>query len=278
MLAIVTDSTAALTEKEARTLGVRIVPMPYALDGVRQLEAPSGQNGVYGPRISAARLRSTEPPSPASYLSTFDELTRRGFEVLCITISSRLSGAYRSARQAQKECASGSVLVFDSQTTAAGMEFLIRRARNLANTGATLAQIGEQLEASRDQQGIAFSVQDMEALRRSGRLGLIRQSVGTILNRRPILTLAGGAIVSQGTARGTQSQAEVLVDQLPRTGVREAVLVCFGGSTENVGTLVRTIRARFPSLPVRVKDGGPILSIHLGVGTVAVAWDLETQD
>lgn len=268
MLAIVTDSTAYLTAREAHILGVRVVPIAYTAGGQTYLEGCGDRNGDFSRLLAYGA--STAQASVEAFVSTFEELLRRGFDVLCITVSSRLSGTYSSASRAARELASSRVEVVDSLTTGAGLYYLIKRARALADHEYTLAQTAIMVEDLRTTGGTAFSVESMDALRRSGRLGIVRQSVGTVLNLRPILRLKDGAIVSQGLARGRTERRRVLLEQIP-AGAKEIAIQSVGESTE-VAQLVETVQAAFPQAPVTARLAGPVLGIHLGRDALGVAW------
>jgi DegV family protein with EDD domain len=109
--------------------------------------------------------------------------------VLCIVISSRLSGAWSSAVTAAREVGSSKVAVIDSLSTAGGLYYQVVRARELADRGLSHAELADRCTEMRQSSGVAFSVENMSALRRSHRLGPLNQSVNTILNCRPVLLL-----------------------------------------------------------------------------------------
>lgn len=269
MLALACDTTCALSREEARALGVELVPMSYVVDGRRYAEAPMGENGDYAKLLRRCRTCSTEPPSPAAFARAFRELAGRGDEVLCLTISSRLSGAFRAAQEA----ASGmdGVTVLDSWTTSAALELLVRRARALADEGRGAAEVVDALVEERERAGIAFAVPDMGTLRRSGRLGALRRSLTSMLNHRPVMELARGGIVELGSANGASGVGRLLAEQVP-VGAREAVLVHFGSRGSDARHVLLALRQRLPRLRVRMKDGGPVLTENLGDGAVALAW------
>lgn len=273
MLAIVADSGVYLTEREAKSLGVRMIPMSYAVDGRRFVESYGGENGDYAALFQGARQLTTEPGAATAFRLVFEDLLERGFEVLCVVISSRLSGSCRSARQAAQQTNPDRVKVVDSLAGIGIMEFLVRRARELADRDLGVQEIARELERFRDTCGLCFSVEDMAALRRSGRMSLVRQSVGTVLNIRPILRMSGGAIVSVGTARGRSEQAKLLARQIPPEA-REVILTHFGPESQ-ITELRRQVEELHPNLALRVKDGGPVLTIHLGVGCNAASWRTE---
>lgn len=270
MLAIVTDTSAGLTREEAMQLGVRVVPMSYSIAGRMFLENPCGQNGDYAALLAKNVPATTAQATVIAFMNTFEELLRMGFQILCLTISSRLSGTYSSAVSAAKELDGKNIAVVDSQLTSRGLAFLVAKARQLENEGYGLQETALMLGDLRDSIGIAFSVENMDALRRSGRLGVIRQSIGTILNLRPVLRLTEGAIVAQGQVRGRIEQRRALLAQVPKQ-VKELVVLSFGGS-EAGEALLRQAGETFPKLKVTLRDAGPVLAIHLGVGTVGLAW------
>lgn len=207
MLALVTDSTCGLTRVEADELGVIVLPMTYSVDGVRYSEAPVGENGDYGSLISAGSRVETEAVHPSAFERVFRERLAAGDDVLCVTISSRLSGTFRSAEEAAAavDPSGKRVAAFDSWNTAGALEFLVRRAHELAAGGCSLSEVVAGLAEARRGTRIVFSVPDMGALFRSGRLGAIRRAVATKLNRYPVMTLHEGE--SRSTATGAARAA-----------------------------------------------------------------------
>lgn len=274
MIAIVTDSTAYLTKKEAKALGVRMVPMTYTVSGLPFNESFVDQNGNYERMIFRNLQRCTTAQAPISaFMSVFEELLRHNYEVFCIVMSSRLSGTYSSASIAAKEVDKDKIIVVDSLTTAGGLAMLVKKARKLADEGCSLQEITRVIEESRSKIGIAFSVDDMDALRRSGRLGIVRQSVGTILNIRPILLCEDGAVISHGVARGRSEQVRELIARIPHNVKR--VIVHHLGEKVNIDGLIAAVKKRFPSIKINQCKLGPVLGIHLGPGVIGVSWMTE---
>ena len=273
MLAIVTDSTCGLTRVEADELGVVVVPMTYAADGVRYAEAPVGENGAYAQLLSAATLVETEAVHASVFERVFRELRAAGSDVLCVTISSRLSGTFRSAEEAAAtvDPTGKHVAALDSWNTAGALEFLVRRAHELAASGSSLAEAVADLEGRRQGTRIVFSVPDMVALSRSGRLGAIRRAVATKLNRYPVMALREGGIVKLGDGRGARGMAAAMVACAP-DGARDLLVSHFGPRGVEAREVLLAARSRFPEARVRVKDGGPVLSRHLGLGAVGLSW------
>lgn len=272
MIALVTDSTACMTEQEARALGVRIVPHTYFVNGNRYLEGAAGANGDYLRALSSAREMRTDQTSVTAYTSTFDELRRSGFEVLCIVISSRLSGAYSSARRAAQLAGEEHIRVVDSLLTAGCLRYLLYRARALCEKGLTLADAAAAVQDYRSRLGVAFSVSNMDALRRSGRIGILRQSVAAILNQRPLMLLENGGVVGGGVAHGKAEQTKKLAACIPKDVRR--LTVHYFGEKRDADALWARVRETYPDKELLLREGGPVLTLHLGLGTVAIAWEM----
>ena len=277
MIALVTDSTSYLTAQEARDLGVKLIPLSYSVDGLLYSETFVESNGDFEGLIArsngACHVTTSQITLPM-FMALFEELTQQGMEVLCLTISSRLSGTYSNASLAAKSVG-GAIRIVDGRTTAGGSCLLLRHAAQRIREGAQLQPLAEELRALREQIGIAFSVTDMNPLRRSGRLGIVRQSVGTILNIRPILQLVQGGVVACDTARGRRDQIRKLAGCVPKDAQR--LIVHAIGNQHGADDLAAQLEQLFPGVTLERRRVGPVLGIHLGLDVIGVVWDRSPQ-
>lgn len=274
MMAIVTDSTICIPREEADALHLHIVSNSYSMQGQAYWEGFSDENGDFEQRIFADPENCKTSQAPvAGFIEAFRDLISQGMEVLCLVISSRLSGTFSSACIASQEVDTKKIAVVDSLSTSGGLWLLAKRARALAEQGLSLRQVAARLQQLRDKTGIVFSVNDMAALRRSGRLGAVPQSVGTMLNIRPILMCLKGAVVARGIARGNAERVRALLSKVPADA--KEIVVHHMGERASVEPLYQSIRQRFPGIDIHVSKLGPVLSIHLGTGTVGISWITE---
>ena len=266
------DSAAGISRQEAEELGATYVPMTYTFGQKQYAERYLGENGRFEPYISREDMqRKTSQASLNAFIKAYEKQMAKGRQVLCITISSRLSGTFANAVMAAQEVNQDSIKVLDSRNCAGGIYFLIVRAKQLIKEKKTLSEIVEILSEERKKIHNVFTVNDMTNLRKSGRLGVVRQSVSTILNLRPILYLQQGSIYSDGTARGSNEQMKKLVEAVD-PGVRYVVI---HSHTDNPNLPHREgmLRARRgDGLEVRVVSLGPVLTIHLGLSYLGVCW------
>ncbi len=270
MITIVVDSSSCITREDAQRLGVVAVPMTYSMGGHSiYTEGFVGENGMFQTLLSKDPVGfRTSQASMSSFMSTFSEIQSAGSQILCLTISSRLSGTYSNAAIAARELGNTGIQVVDSLTAGSGLFLMVKYARKLIDQGMSLEQVAQQLREARDQFKIVFSVEDMGPLRRSGRLGVVRMSVSTILNIKPILRFANGGIISSGIARGWHEQLRMLERAVPEYA-RE-MIVQHLGAERKAQELQERLELR--GVSVSVSTIGPVLGIHLGLGCVGVAW------
>jgi len=270
MVTIVTDSSSYFKKSEAQDAGIRIIPINYNVNGQSYSESFSDKNGDFENLLRGTGSFSTSHPNLSAFLSCFEEELQKGNEVLCITISSRLSGAYSTAYMAAKQTESKAIAVFDSQFTAGGLYLLVKEAKRLIEGGIGLHEVLNDLPAIRDRITIMFSVGDMTPLRNSGRIGFVRMNVGTLLNTKPILLCEDGAVVSDCIAHGNTELIKKLTRKIsPDT---QEVVISYIGDSHLAATLYHVIKNNTPHATITLQKMGPVLGIHLGLKVIAVSF------
>ena len=266
MIYLVTDSTAYLTRQEASQLKALVVPMAYIREGKEAFQEGFVEDWQPESSQELAGYSTAQAPGMA-FLDLFTRLKAQGHQALCVTISSRLSGTFANALKAAEdtvEC----IQVIDSRTTAGAQYLLLRAAREMLDQGMGLMDCFEALKQMRGRSHTIFTIQDMDPLRRSGRLGYVRSSVSTLLNLRPLLTLSDGSVVSHSLARGRQDVQRLMA--LSLTGNPQEVIVQHCADEDSASSLAERLRAQ--GKKVSLRKIGKVLAIHLGVPILSVAW------
>lgn len=275
MIAIVTDSTAYLTHDEAVELGVVIVPMSYSFADGSFCSEGCIEDDLQAENMVAGHIADvhTSQATMNGFLNTFKMLRRSGYEILCLTISSRLSGTYANAVLAARELGGRHIEVVDSLTTCSGLYLMICEARERIRRGDRLCAVAKYLNRLRGRVRMCFSVDDMMPLRRSGRLGNVRMSVSTMLNIKPILEIRDGVVVSSGLARGRVDQMNKLC-AFCRDAKGRLLIDNFLGD-DTAGRL--PVKLAHESRRIERRRIGPVLGAHLGRGCVGVAYIAEEE-
>lgn len=276
MIALVTDSTAGLTQAEARSWNVLVAPHSYSLNGNYYTETYAGENGAYPQALRHSLARATLQASEDVFYCLFRHLQKQGMEILCPVISARLSGAYSAAATAAARLGGG-IAVVDSQLTAGGLYLLVSRLRQeIDQNGLTLAEAAAACEEWKRRISVTFSVAKMDALRKSRRIGVVRQSVNAMLNRRPVLLLQRGSVASCGLARGWREEKRLFLNLVPQNAGR--VVVQYFEQKENAAELAAELKQELRVPCILLREIGPVLSIHIGEDALAVSWETPVPE
>lgn len=223
MIAIVTDSSVGYSTEEISSRGIlSVVPLNYQLGPNFYEEYASGRNGNYMQMMSQLSPCKTAQPTLNNFIRTFSSLVDRGCEVICIVLSSALSGTYSSACFAAAQVG-GNIRVVDSLTVGPGMHLLVDEAVNMVKYGLSADEILEHLETLKKKIGLVFTVESLDRLVFGGRLNNAKAK--TTLNLRPVFELKG-KILFRRNARGARERLEEMISFVPENTRRLIVSRC----------------------------------------------------
>lgn len=270
MIAIVTDSTACITHAEATEMGVVVVPMSYTLGGGQSFSEGCMEDDDTAERQVAENIDNvrTSQASFNSFFNTFGWLRRADYEVLCLTISSKLSGTYANAAQAARRMQGHHIQVVDSLNSCSGLYLLIREASRLIGEGNGLATTAKQIARTRSRVRTCFSVDDLAPLKRSGRLSAVRNAASGVLGIRPILELRDGMVMQTGISRGKLDQVNKLAAFAKGAQGRIAV----ESFLDDDAAARLSIKLAREDREIERRRVGPVLGAHLGRGCVGVSY------
>ena len=275
-LAIITDSTCDLPAEELQKLGVERVPLYVNFKGDvfkdwLEIGPKEIADGVQG----GADMPSTSQPSPQDFTNAYQEAVSSGAdEILCITISSELSGTYQSANVA-KESVGVPVHVFDSQAATVGIAMLLERASEMRSEGQSIETIMREMERIRDQSLLRFTVGSLDFLQKNGRIGGAQALLGGLLKIKPILGLVEGRVEPVGRVRGEKKARAEIVSQTQEYASKE-------GGTPVVYFLhiqdpdaAESLRTQLGESGLKFRDAdtyeiGAVIASHVGPGTYGV--------
>jgi DegV family protein with EDD domain len=202
LLNLVSDSSCDLPEELIKRHNIHIVPLSVNIDGKIYLERVDITPQEFYKKMALSRtLPKTSLPPPSLFKNLFLELAQSG-PILCITISSGLSGTYESASQAKKQ-AGGVIEVFDSLAGSLGHGLQVLKAVELAEKGYPVTKILEELEIYRSKINILILLNTLDNIVKGGRLSRFQGSLGKVLDIKILLhSNREGKVVLKSKARG----------------------------------------------------------------------------
>jgi DegV family protein with EDD domain len=268
---IVTDSTADLPAEVLLERSVTVVPLTVSLDGHDYLDGVDISAAEFYSRLQAsAGQATTSQPSPASFAECYARLLAEHEGVVSIHISSALSGTLDAAQQGAALVDAGRVRVVDSGLVSMPLGLMVLAAAKMAQAGRDANEIDAALDALRGASRVYFMVGTLEHLRRGGRIGRASALLGSVLQVKPVLTIADGQVTPLERVR-TQERALARVIELARAADQGQGICAIVGHAAAESQAER-IAAGLDDLceSLLIQPLGPVVGAHAGPGTVGV--------
>jgi fatty acid kinase fatty acid binding subunit len=277
-IALVTDSTTYMPPELVKKYGISVAPQVLIWGDETYKDGVDIGSGEFFTRLKTAKVMpTTSQVAVISFQEIFQDLVDKGFEVLAVLISSRLSGTVQSALQARDlmNSAREKVNVIDSESVAMALGFQVLAVARAIEDGASLKEAIALAEKSHQYTGVFFAVDTLEFLHRGGRIGGAQRFIGTMLNMKPILAIQDGRVEGIERIR-TKAKAHDRVLALTiekvagRTPVRLATLHA-NAAEDARALLTRAERALNPVESI-FTEVSPTVGTHAGPGTVGLAF------
>ncbi|CDA86997.1 putative uncharacterized protein [Clostridium sp. CAG:230] len=279
-IAIMTDSNSGITQKEAEVLRIRVLPMPFLIDGETFFEEISLTQEQFYERLAQDVDISTSQPSPEDVTKAWEELLEENESIVYIPMSSGLSGSCQTAIMLADDY-EGEVQVVDNQRISVTQRQSVLDAIELAKEGKTAVQIKEILEANKFESSIYIMLDTLKYLKKGGRITPAAAALGSALRLKPVLQIQGEKLDAFSIARTKKQGVSKML-----AAIEEDIKTRFGGldNMENIHMevahtvneeaaleLVEMIKERFGVETVDMYPLSLSISCHIGAGSLAVA-------
>lgn len=202
---IVTDSSADIPDKLVKEYGIGVVPLNIHFGEEVFKDGIDIRSEEFYHRLkNEPALPNTSQPAPGEFLRVYREIAKPGDTIISLHISSKMSGIAGPAQIAADMLADQfEIHVLDSRTVCMGLGLLVIRAARLCRKGLNAAAIIEQITQLQRQLTIYFTVNSLEYLSRTGRIGKATAFLGGLLSIKPLLGIEDGIIIPVEKIRGS---------------------------------------------------------------------------
>lgn len=279
-IAVITDSNSGITFEEAKELGVKVVPMPFLINGETYFEEISLSQEEFYKHLGDNVDISTSQPSPEDVMKVWEEALEEADSVVYIPMSSGLSGSCQTAVMLSEEY-DGRVQVVDNQRISVTQRQSVLDALELANAGWEASDIKEYLEKVKLESSIYIMLDTLKYLRKGGRITPAAAALGSALRLKPVLQIQGDKLdaftIARTKKQGLNKMIQAMEDDINnRFGGMDNIdnihlAVAHTQNEEAALELKKTVMDKFGVSHVDVYPLSLSVSCHIGPGSLAIA-------
>lgn len=280
-IGVATDSHSGIHPKEAKKLGIMVLPMPFYIDEECFYEDVSITRDEFFQELNSGKKVSTSQPSPEAVMEFWREGLKEFSEILYLPMSSGLSGACNTARVLAEESEfEGRVYVVDIGRIATLLHRSNLDTLEMIDEGLSAAEIKEILEASKDRMTIYLGVETLEYLKKGGRITPTIAAIGTMLNIKPVLKLDTGVLDDYRKCRGMKKARREMLEAMKRDleitfreeYENDEVYLLAASSADEATTKewIEEIQTFFPGMGILIDKLSLGISCHTGEGALGI--------
>ena len=270
---IVTDSVADLPSQVVKELGITVIPLIIRFGTELYRDGVDLTADEFYEKLARTKVFPvTSVPSPATFAEAYDKLAEETDEILAVILSARLSGTYDVAAQAvglmKRKCR---VEVIDSKLATMAQGFIVMKAAQVAQAGASLDEVVEVARKNIPRVDFRAAFDTLEYLRRGGRIGRAQAFLGSMLKINPIITLKDGVVEPAGRARSRAKAIEHLYNFVMSYSYIEEMAVEDTVCPDEAEALAGRLSAKFPKERIYRSKMTPAIGTHTGPRLLLVA-------
>lgn len=279
MIRIVTDSTCDLPPAQLAAHRIAVVPIniQFGQDSFQE-NVTLGQDEFYRKVATLNMIPTTSQPSLGQFATVYRDLAVEPDTegILSLHITGHLSGTYGAAAVAAEQMPDAPpITVFDSLSGSMGLGFMVLEAAQLAERGATMGEIIGRLEELRQRMRIFLSLDNLRFARMSGRVGMARALMSSLLNVKPMLTVNAGKLELVGRTRSSSQALAGLIAALaqalePLGNALPRLAVIHAQAPQAARELAAACQQQFRKAPDVIHTLSIGIAVHFGPGTLGV--------
>ena len=278
---IITDSTCDMPQEMADELGLAILPIRVSMEDKEYAHYLDGRElgfHEFYEKLRAGVPAKTSAANQEDFLSLMEPALAAGRDVLYIGFSSGLSSTYNvgvmTAAQLAEKYPERKVYTVDSLSASFGEGLLVYHAVQQKLAGKSIDEVRAFVEENRLHLCHWFTVDDLQHLKRGGRVSAAAAAFGTMLNIKPVLHVDDeGHLIPVGKVQGRTTSIKALLKKMQETAIdpaEQVVFISHGDCEKDAEKLAAMVRESIGPKEIILNPIGPVIGAHSGPGTVAL--------
>ena len=274
-VAVATDSNSGITQAQAKEMGIRVLPMPFYIDGELYYEDITLTQEEFYQKLGDDADISTSQPAPGDVMELWDDLLKEYDEVVYIPMSSGLSSSSETAIMLSQDY-DGKVEVVNNQRISVTQRQSVLNAMAMVAKGMSAAEIRRRLEEEKMESSIYITVDTLKYLKKGGRVTPAAAALGTVLNLKPVLQIQGEKLDAFAKVRGIKAAKKKMLDAIEKdlnsrfAGKNMAIQAAYTCTEEEAQEWKKEVEERFPGYDIWMDRLSLSVSCHIGPGSIAV--------
>ncbi|WP_396276424.1 DegV family protein [Haloimpatiens lingqiaonensis] len=277
---IVTDSCCDLPEDYIKNNNIPYVPLTYRFKGKEYLDdfGVSLNYRDFYEGMKNGEIPQTSQANPDAFYKVFEPILKEGKDIIYVGVSSGLSGTHNSSNIAKEmledEYKEAKIAIIDVLTASLGQGLMIIKALEMKEKGSSFEEIVNYLEDTKMYLNTYITVNDLNHLKRGGRISSAAALFGTVLHIKPVLTLNNeGRVIPVIKVKGRKNAigklAEFVHNKLENPE-EQIITICHGDAQSEAERLRELILKEVNVKDVIINHIGPVVGTFGEPGALSV--------
>ena len=276
MIKFLVDSSSDYSLEEIKEKQLELIPLSVTINDTTYRDCVElEKNHFYELLTGTDDFPMTSQPSPQSFLEVFLKAKEAGDTLICIILSSGLSGTCQSAHLAKNMADYDEIYIVDSLSTAHGIRLLTDYGMLLRDNGESAADIVQKLEELTGRIQIVAGVDTLEYLYKGGRLNKATAAIGELANLKPIISVkqTDGTVYVPGKCIGKNKAIQFILKYIEEHtwDTLFPIYSLYSHGTENCEKLESKLEAAGYTVDSRIQIGSSI-GAHIGPGAFGIIY------
>ena len=258
-------------------MNVHFSSLSYTFDAGFKESDTTMSSGQFYDMLRQGAIVKTSAVNSQEFYDRFDKILKNGLDILYLGVSSGLSTTYNSAciaaRALNSKYPERKIVNVDTLSVSAGLGLIVDYIYRIQTNGATIQDAAALANEIKGKICHIFTVDDLNYLKRGGRINATSATVGSMLGIKPILHVtSNGRLTSIGKVRGRHAAILALSNKYETkcADKEEKIFIAHADCQNDAEELYHILKEKNPTCNIGITDIGPIIGAHAGPGTLAL--------